>query len=103
MTNFLDLFLKEGWTYFYKVCLSLFKTLELEIMGAADRDDFMVMSEIMSILKLQPPLEDSAYRSPREESKDPSVIKASRRERRVSDDDAMSVEVESRMKVQNSP
>ena len=52
MTDFLDSFLKEGWAFFYKVCLSFFKSLEKEIVNAAQKDDSMVMSEILSILKL---------------------------------------------------
>lgn len=98
MDIFLDCFLKEGWTFFYKVCLSFFKALDQEIQGAVDRDDMLVMAEIISILKLQPSQEESQYRSPREESKVATGPQKSRRGRKVSDDDEMSVELESRMR-----
>lgn len=53
MNLFLDQFLKEGWTYFYKVCLSFFRALEHEILIKAQKNDQMVMSDIIGILKLQ--------------------------------------------------
>jgi hypothetical protein len=53
MNIFLDSFLKEGWPYFYKVCLSFFRALEHEILLKAQKDDQMVMSDIIGILKLQ--------------------------------------------------
>ena len=74
MNLFLDQFLKEGWPYFYKVCLSFFRSLEHEILVKAQKDDQMVMSDILGILKLIPDEDSySRKRGPATEDDDMSV------------------------------
>ena len=80
MNLFLDQFLKDGWPYFYKVCLSFFRSLEHEILLKAQKDDQMVMSDILGILKLIP--DEDSY---------------SRKRGPAAEDDEMSVDIPSRL------
>ena len=108
MHLFLDQFLKEGWTFFYKVCLSYFMALQEEILMKAEKDDFMVMSDIISILKLQPPildLDDSVAVLPIDGDRQTPVVQRSTtqpistfKEARMSEDDEMSVEQRSKIR-----
>jgi hypothetical protein len=80
MNLFLEQFLKDGWPYFYKVCLSFFRSLEHEILLKAQKDDQMVMSDILGILKLIP--NEDSY---------------SRKKGPATEDDEMSVDIPSKL------
>ena len=59
MSTFLDQFLKERWPFFYKVCLTFLKVLELEILLASQRGGIMAAPDIIAIVKLSLPVEES--------------------------------------------
>eukprot|EP00356_Strombidium_inclinatum_P003982 CAMPEP_0170496570 /NCGR_PEP_ID=MMETSP0208-20121228/22116_1 /TAXON_ID=197538 /ORGANISM="Strombidium inclinatum, Strain S3" /LENGTH=129 /DNA_ID=CAMNT_0010773157 /DNA_START=968 /DNA_END=1357 /DNA_ORIENTATION=+ len=96
MNKFISKFLKEGWPFFYKVGLSFFCLLEEEIVTTARRDDMIVVSDLISIIKLQVSDDETEQANVTTGIQPPPAAMIDNLRvfsmRRVSDDDEMSVE-----------